>query len=279
MNFKSIVILLAALLAATALTGCASNDDGDANDNANPTPPTNTTDETPETNETPEEEQPLPGVNETVDNVTGYTLTTSGIPTIVTAGNNFTFKLNVVGPIAESDHIGAHYANEELATPSASTMKACAHTAGQLPGQFDVTCTLEGGEWYVYGHLRTMGEDNHTHDYWAAPVKVVAYEYALVLENVTSSGKNATFSLNVTGSPASNSTHAGAHYTTEPVTGTFSTSTMQACSHGDQSAPGNFTVACEFASAGTYYVYGHYRVNSGDDVEDFWSSAVVYTVA
>lgn len=110
--------------------------------------------------------------NETSDDATehahpSYTLNVTGAPTNATVGEAFTFTLTAEGDAGESDHIGAHFAATELEQLVATEMGGCAHVSGELPGTFEVSCTIdEAGVWFVYGHVRTSHE-GETLNFWA----------------------------------------------------------------------------------------------------------------
>lgn len=281
MNVRLLTLLLASLLATTALAGCADTADdttGDeplAGDNETPGDVNETPDDT---TETPDDANETP----TEGNETGaYALTVDGVPSMVTAGNVFTFNLNVDGPLGNSTHIGAHYADNDTTDPAASAMLGCDHVQGDLPGTVVVSCKIdEGGVWHVFGHVATGSGDSEQH-YWAEPITVTAYDYDVVLEQVADSGLTANFTLNITGAPASETNHAGAHWSRDANV-TLAASAMDGgCTHPGVEAPSTFEFSCTFPEAGTYYVFGHYRLSeerAGTWIEDFWSSPIVVTV-
>lgn len=93
-----------------------------------------------------------------------YTLTTTGVPSQATPGVAFTFTLDIAGPAVTSDHIGGHW--DSTADVAAAPERACGHTPGDVPGTFDVTCTIaQPGTWHLRGHMRLGTEGNYTH-FW-----------------------------------------------------------------------------------------------------------------
>jgi hypothetical protein len=98
------------------------------------------------------------------------TLSMSGLPTSVAAGQAFNFTLEVSGPGAvASDHIGGHFGMNSTTTPSTLVYdKACVHQAAFAPGTFSVTCTAAtAGTHYLRGHLRIASGDQ-TYNWWSA---------------------------------------------------------------------------------------------------------------
>lgn len=103
-----------------------------------------------------------------------YVLLTSGVPIAppVRPGSNFTFTLRIDGDaIDESDHIGGLFGRNTTDVPTVAAYPfACEHTAGPVPGEYQVTCPVpagvEAGQYYLRGHMRiTAGEAQH--DFWA----------------------------------------------------------------------------------------------------------------
>lgn len=97
-----------------------------------------------------------------------FTLTVEDLEAL---DDGVSFTLNVTGDLEGfSDHIGGHVWTESTDEPTAAGSDgACAHVAGggTVPGTFEVTCTLDGGEapWHYRGHLRvTVGDEQW--DYW-----------------------------------------------------------------------------------------------------------------
>lgn len=90
------------------------------------------------------------------------------MPDAVTSGTNFTFNLTIEGePEWASDHIGAHYGANSTDEPSTTAYgNACAHQAGDLPGEFEVTGKIDdAGIWYLRGHTRITVEGEPL-NYW-----------------------------------------------------------------------------------------------------------------
>ena len=102
------------------------------------------------------------GAENALDSAT-YSITVSDMPAIVLANATFRFNSTISGgPVHASDHIGAHFGNKTTTEPSTATYDvSCAHTGGDLPGKYQVTCTAPAktGVHYLRGHARiTQGE-------------------------------------------------------------------------------------------------------------------------
>jgi hypothetical protein len=112
---------------------------------------------------TPDDDEPETPTAET------YELTAEGVPDVATAGQEFTFDLTVDGDLEwTSDHIGGHFGMNSTDEPSTTKYeKACVHQAGDLPGEFEVTCTLHhAGVWYLRGHTRITLDGGEQVNYW-----------------------------------------------------------------------------------------------------------------
>ena len=102
------------------------------------------------------------GTENALDSAT-YSITVSDMPTAVLANATFRFNSTISGgPVHASDHIGGHFGNKTTTEPSTATYDmACAHTGGDLPGKYQVSCTAPkmSGVYYLRGHARiTQGE-------------------------------------------------------------------------------------------------------------------------
>jgi predicted secreted protein len=107
------------------------------------------------------------------------------------------------------------------------------------------------------------------------------YNYTLIIEGVPATAavnETFTFTLNITGGPASNSTYVGAHYDDDGNT-TPIASEMHMCEVFEAGAPGNHTITCAIDTPGTWYVRGHYRLTEDGRTEDYWSAPLVITVS
>lgn len=95
-----------------------------------------------------------------------YEVTVEGAP--ATADGPFTLHVHVDGDMEHTtDHVGVHYWNETVSDPDTEFSKAlsCPHGKGDVPGEYDITCDVDSGTWYMRGHLRI--EDGETkYDYW-----------------------------------------------------------------------------------------------------------------
>lgn len=164
MKLKTLSLFLV-LLGAAFLAGCAADDDG--------APPTDTT--------PPGDDTSAPGddADPPADPADAplFTLTATGFPGDIHAGEAFSFTLEIEGEgEVTSDHIGAHYAVESSDVASLDNYPhACAHQEGIAPGTFTVTCTFaEEGNYHLRGHLRlAQGDDTYAH-YWSAEHTLVA---------------------------------------------------------------------------------------------------------
>ncbi|HVM45787.1 MAG TPA: hypothetical protein VM582_07600, partial [Candidatus Thermoplasmatota archaeon] len=253
---RTIAILLTALLCASALAGCAANDEG----TPTPTPATSTptdpfaTPTAPATTPTPTPVTPTPvdETNETVIDETSFALEISGVPSFVGAGRAFSFVLNVTGEAnLTTDHIGAHYGPNATTAPTTALLPgACEHVAGDLPGLYTVNCTIdEPGVYHLRGHARHVdAEANVTTHWWSQTEAVVSVvgSYTLTYGNLSAglpatarANQTFTFTMNVTGDQNLTSDHIGAHYNTtsqsgDPTTAKYS----EACEHVGGDVPG-----------------------------------------
>lgn len=284
---RSPTLLLTLLLAGAALAGCTGGDEGAPT----PTPDVTPTVATPTpTLTTPTPATPTPPVNETpaLGNDT-YALATAGIPAQAEVGKPFNYTLYVNGTFeATSNHIGAHFRNTTEGALSASAMGACSHigTNETLPGEFNLTCTLDTpGTHYVYGHVR-ITENGETYNYWAEPRAVKVRNYTINLTGVPStaqaSSQNFTFTMAIQGTENVTSDHIGAHFWNATTSAPTAANAAGACSHVAGAAIDTFTVTCQIAHAGvtpgTYYLRGHLRITEGGSQVNFWSSEHEVTV-
>lgn len=215
-----------------------------------------------------------------------YDLTATGVPANATAGEPFTFQVRAEGDVsATTDHLGAHYWSasvaDDEATSSLGDSVGCAHTEGDLPGSWDVTCTIEApGTYYVRGHARTTegtGDEAHDHDFWSAEHEVHVQpgedQYTLTTDGApanATAGEPFTFQLMVDGA-ATSSDHIGAHHW-NATEDTGDIADAGACEHQEGDLPGTFTVTCTL-EPGVYSVRGHMRLTVGDQMNDFWAEA------
>lgn len=133
--------LLAALLLASLLSGCAA-DDGD----------------TPLGTDT-------------------FHMELSGMPTRPMApGESFNVTVRAehgmgMRGMHSSDHIGAHMWNMSVADPTAALGQAmtCQHVADEMPGDWQARCTapMEPGTYHVRAHARMPGEGDQMHHWWS----------------------------------------------------------------------------------------------------------------
>lgn len=103
------------------------------------------------------------------------------VPAETTAGQSFSFELLVEGEAGSSGHIGAHYWTEATEDPTgdfSAQAGGCLHVEGthELPGQFEVTCTIdEPGTYHLRGHVRTH-DDSGGANHWGPGVSVTVSE-------------------------------------------------------------------------------------------------------
>jgi hypothetical protein len=139
-----LALLLCTLLAAS-LAGCSGDGDDDpAGDDSSATP---------------------------APTASSYTVTLEGFPVApIPANTTFTFIDRISGDVVRmSDHIGAHFGQNSTTDPSTTAYpNACAHTHGDLPGTYEVTCTAPAapGAYFLRGHARIM-QDNLTVNWWS----------------------------------------------------------------------------------------------------------------
>lgn len=108
-----------------------------------------------------------------------FTLTTSNVPAVpVARGESFNFTLTIDGADADfSDHIGGHFGTNTTDEPSVAQYPlACAHVAGDVPGVYEVTCTVPEdaatGTYYLRGHMRITAA-GAPHNFWAAEDAII----------------------------------------------------------------------------------------------------------
>lgn len=107
---------------------------------------------------------------------TGVDVSVWNMPSNVQANETFTFHLVVTSTEPRSsDHMGAHFANASSPTGSITHYAAaCNHVAGNVSGEFDITCSFpEPGTYYLRGHARfgTTGAFEHN---WALETQIVS---------------------------------------------------------------------------------------------------------
>lgn len=267
-------LLLTILLLGAALAGCADGEDAPPATSPATTTPTPTEDPVGTTPGTP----PANETTSPLDSST-YTLDAAGIPAQVKPGQRVEFVLFVNGTVVrESDHVGAHYADNDTTTPPAEGRRDCEHQAGELPGLFTVACTFQDvGTWYVWGHAR-INDSGELRNWWtAAPAVVRVRNHTLALFDVPSSaasGANFTFRLNVSGGENVTTDHIGAHFFNDTNASTTATAAGD-CEHVSGDAIGNHTLTCSIDLSGVtprdFYVRGHLRVTQGDVTLSWWS--------
>lgn len=101
-----------------------------------------------------------------------YIITLEGFPVgPVAGGSNLTFRDRITGSVqAYSDHIGAHFGSNSTDAPSTTAYNmTCAHSVGNLPGVYDVTCSVPRapGLYHLRGHARIM-QDGTPVNWWSA---------------------------------------------------------------------------------------------------------------
>ncbi len=275
--------LVSALVFATALAGCVSNDDSGSPTMGAPT----TTEPGPGTTE------PAPT---TIDE-TSFAVAVTNFPTTVTAGEAFNFTVDVTGDAtATSDHIGAHFGGNSSTAPSTTVYgSACAHSTGAVPGSFAVTCVLpDAGTAYLRGHMRYTPETGSPINYWGDEITVTVAEpstpapalnasaFMVVVENFpvqVVGNVPFSFKVNVTGNTSAASDHIGAHFgrntTTTPSTMVYDNT----CEHTAGTAPGVFDVTCTVTGEGEWFLRGHMRITpEAGDAVNFWGDEIPFTV-
>lgn len=287
---RSLTLLLTLVIAASALAGCTLG--GKDNDDTVVTPIVDTT---PTTDPFATPPPVTPAVTPSVTpptapvlDTSSYGLAAAGAPGQAKPGSKFNFTLFANGTTTHaSDHIGAHYANNDTAAPNASAMKACDHATGNLPGQFVVTCTLaDQGTWYIYGHARIT--DTSQHDWWVAtPLVVKVRDYTLAVSgiptNAQTSGGNFSFQVNISGTDNVTTDHIGAHFWNASETNPTIQNAAGACAHIASGAVGNYTISCSITNPGAlaphdYYLRGHLRIVEGGTTLEWWSPEQKVTV-
>lgn len=250
--------------------------------------------------ETPDEPLIQPGPDT-------YELTLLDVPATVGDDEAFTFELRVGGPEGHaSDHVGAHYGTQSGAEPSLAIYpSACDHSAGDLPGTFEVTCTIEDpGQYFLRGHVRVTTETQEV-NYWSteAVVLVEAPEdpddgtppdetpptwppfYELGAEGVPGNatvGEPISFNLTIDGTENGTSDHIGGHFGPNSTGSPSLAVYTGACQHQEGDFPATFTVTCTFEEAGTVYLRGHLRVTHPEDPAEqanFWTEEFTITVS
>ena len=282
------VLLLALTLAVGALAGCTKT--------STPTPTTSTS-TTSTTTTTTTTTTPTPPTGPA--NATDYALAAAGVPASVYAGQDFTFTLFANGTGATAtDHVGAHYGanstNGTNATPSTTIYdKACAHQAGTLPGQFNVTCNVgTPGAYYLRGHARANGTDGQL-NFWTSESRILvvgnltlgsSLQTDATTPNTAHLNQAFTFTLYANGTGNVTSDHVGAHYSGASHAAAAPTTTLyeQACAHQAGAVPGVFTVSCTFTDPTTlvWYLRGHVRLtDAAGKTYDFWTQEYTITVS
>jgi hypothetical protein len=278
-------ILILALTLSLALAGCTFIG-GDDDEMEEPTPtPTNGTDPTFPTPSTPTNATPTPPTaNATLDSST-YALAVAGVPTQAKPGARIGFTLFVNGTTtAESDHIGAHFADNDTTNPPVTGRQDCEHTAGALPGTYGVNCTLANvGTWYVWGHAR-INNSGALLNWWtpqASIVKVRDYNLTVggVPTNAQPSNGNFTILVNVTalgGSDNATSDHIGAHYWNASEANPTTDNAAGACIHVAGGVVGSHTITCAIPNDGLtpkdFFLRGHIRIAESGTTLSWWSA-------
>lgn len=151
----------ALVLCSLLLAGCSSSSDGDDGGDGRLTVGDDGT--TP-----PRSSSPSAGTTSTAS---PHTLTVSNFPQVsVRAGSAFSYKLDIAGPEASSDHIGGHFASSPVPSPVITAYSnACNHIEGDAPGTYTITCTApaQAGTYYLRAHMRTGVDPSHAHA-WSA---------------------------------------------------------------------------------------------------------------
>lgn len=278
---KAYTIILSCIIAATALAGCADNDDATPPADSSPTPATTPTPLLPTPTPTP-----APTDNGTAAN---FTLTAANVPTTVFAGEAFTFNLTIAGETEmETDHIGAHYNTTPNPEPAGAYGKACEHQPGTVPGEFVVRCTFaEEGEHFLRGHLR-VNDSGTLRNFWTDEFEVVARgpvgNHTLATSGMptlpVTAGSTFNFTLAITGD-ADVSDHIGGHFGANSSATPKVSDYPLACAHTAGSVPGEYAVSCEVpatAAPGTYHLRGHMRITVDSMKHDFWAPETSFVV-
>jgi len=275
-------LLLTTLLVGVALAGCTGGDE---------TPPTTTPETTPPATQDPVTTTPVtttPDMTPSPFDSSTYTLEAAGLPAQVKPGQRVNFTLFVNGTLTSlSDHVGAHYADNDTTSPPAEGRRDCEHQAGDLPGLFTVACTfLDVGTWYVWGHAR-INDSGELRNWWtAAPTVVHVRNHTLVLSGVPTSPQasraNFTVNLSISGSENVTTDHVGAHYFNDSTNATTDTAAGD-CQHVTGGAIANHTITCAIELDGVapkeYFLRGHLRVTQGDVVLSWWSEPQRVTIS
>lgn len=96
--------------------------------------------------------------------------------------------------------------------------------------------------------------------------------------NVTAN-ESFTFMVALEGAPESASDHIGAHFGRNTSAAPSTTVYDSACAHTAGTAPGNYTVTCSMADAGTWYLRGHLRLVDNGTTFNYWSTERMVEVA
>ena len=84
-------------------------------------------------------------------------------------------------------------------------------------------------------------------------------------------GAKFNFTLFVNGSVARNSDHLGAHFADNDTTDPPVSPGRKDCEHDtDADLPGVFVVNCTINDIGTWYVWGHARINDSGELRNWW---------
>lgn len=285
---RTFALLLTLLLAGAALAGCATpNADDEEDDEVEPTPmtmtPTTVVTPTPTPTMTPSP-TPTPALDSST-----YSLSTTGVPGQALPGEAFNFTLYANGSVnATSDHIGAHFSNNDTTNPPGAGRGDCAHQSGDLPGTFVVDCTLASeGTWYVWGHAR-INDSGEIRNWWtAAPSVVKVRNYTLNATgfptNPPASKQNFTFTLRVNGTDNATTDHLGAHFWNATQSAPTVANSAGACAHTNATGViGTFTVTCSIENTGLtakdFFVRGHLRISEGGSTLNWWSDEVKVSV-
>lgn len=284
-------LLLALLLAATALAGCT--EPGADDETPTPTPTAEATPTpiiaTPTSTETPTPTPTPPTTAPVLDSST-YALETTGMPGQALPGARFNFTLYANGSVTHaSDHIGAHYADNDTTSPPVTPgRKDCEHVAGDLPGTFEVLCTImDEGTWHVWGHAR-INDSGELRNWWSEPFVVKVRNYSLNASgfptNPPTSKQNFTFTLTVNGTDNATTEHLGAHYWNATQSAPTVANSMGACQHAPAAtgALGTHTITCSIENTGLapkdFFLRGHVRITEGGTTLDWWSDEVKVSI-
>ena len=284
---RTFALLLTVLLAATALAGCMRNeDDPPATTTPGGTPTTTTPLATPimtTPGTTP------PGNGTTPLDSSTFALAAVGAPAQVRIGGAANFTLFVNGSAnVTSDHVGAHFANNDSTNPPAAGRSDCNHVGGALPGTYNVTCAMaQAGAWYVWGHARV--NDSGTERSWwtATPFVVKARDYNVTLSAPTqqqASRSNFTVTVNVTALGGSdNATGEVNVYVYNETTASPSASgAAGSCTPVGTGVVGTHAITCsvtrEGLLPGTHYLRARILVAEGGTALDWWSSEATVTI-